>query len=64
MNESLFKCLCDSRGLSSSISKVLDNPELTPEEKSVIYDALLDVQTAANKIQAYCDVSRETYNKK
>lgn len=54
MNSTIFQCFCDSRCLSSSMSRVLDDPELTPEEKALLYEVLIDVQQASNKIQDFC----------
>lgn len=54
MDKNMFKCLCDSRGLTSSISQILNDENLTAEEKTVLYDSLLDVQNAANRIQEFC----------
>lgn len=54
MNTEIFDCWCRCRGLSSSISQMLDNENLTVEEKALLYDTLIDIQTAANNIQRFC----------
>lgn len=54
MDHNIFKCLCESRNLTSFISQVLNNKDLTSEEKTMLYDSLIDVQKAANRIQKFC----------
>lgn len=54
MNTEIFDCLCRCRCLSSSISQMLDNENLSAEEKALLYDTLTDIQTAANNIQQFC----------
>lgn len=53
MNTGIFECWCRCRGLSSSIAQILDNENLTVEEKALLYDTLIVVQTAANNIQKF-----------
>ncbi|AKG05826.1 hypothetical protein AAV35_013850 (plasmid) [Salimicrobium jeotgali] len=59
VNSNLFQCFCDSRCLSYSMSKMLDHPDLTAEEKTLIYESLLDIHNAANKIQRYWREKKE-----
>jgi hypothetical protein len=33
---------------------MLDNENLSAEEKALLYDTLTDIQTAANNIQQFC----------
>ncbi|MGY4691599.1 hypothetical protein [Salibacterium sp. K-3] len=54
MNQEVFDCLCGCRCLSSTISTMLKNDQLTTEEKALLYDTLLHVQRAANTIQDFC----------
>ncbi|OZT76210.1 hypothetical protein [Salinicoccus roseus] len=59
MNTEIFDCWCRCRGLSSSITQILDNENLTVEEKALLYDTLIDIQTATNKIQQFCTMPLE-----
>lgn len=59
MNTEIFDCWCRCRGLSASITQMLDNENLTVEEKALLYDTLIDIQTAANKIQQFCTMPLE-----
>lgn len=54
MHQEIFNCLCNYRLLSSSVSHILQDESLSLEEKSLLYETLIDVQNAANKIHKYC----------